>query len=87
MKNLLKRKDLTPVDKLIIIYLIDWPTIMPCNLTSQLMANELGLKRKEVLNSFDKLQEMDFITCKVEPRRRITKITPRLKQLIENESV
>ena len=85
MKNLLKQKDLNPQDKLIILHLNDNMLFNECKLTSQDIANDLGLTRKKVIDTLDKLVEMDLITCKVDGqfRQRITKFTERLKKLIE----
>jgi DNA-binding MarR family transcriptional regulator len=84
MKNytrLLSQKDISPLGKLIIMDIIEYPSIMTYDKTSQQIANTLGSKRKTVLNELECLIEMGLITCKVEPRRRITKITKLTKEL------
>ena len=86
MKNytqLLKQKDITPLGKLILLDICEFPSIMTYKKTSQEIANDLGSKRKTVLAELDKLQEMGLITCKVEPRIRTSKITSMLKNIID----
>lgn len=80
--KLLKLKELTPTQKLIIMLVLDYPQIIPFDMTSQEIANEIGLPRKVVLNELWVLEEMDFITCKVSYRSRKISITKRLKDLI-----
>jgi len=85
MKNLLKLKELTPIDKLVIITIQDNTVFDECIMTSQDIANSIGLSRKKTLDSIQKLEELDYITCKVEAsfRSRKTKITQRLLNLIK----
>jgi MFS superfamily sulfate permease-like transporter len=85
MKKLLKLKELNPTDKLVILTIQDNLFFGECNLTSQELANSIGLTRKVTLDSIQKLCEMDYITCKVDGsyRRRLTKITQRLQNLIK----
>jgi hypothetical protein len=54
-------------------------------MTSQDIANSIGLSRKITLDSIQKLEELDYITCKVEGafRMRKTKLTQRLLNLIK----
>lgn len=85
MKNLLKLKELTPIDKLVIITIQENLFFGECKLTSQEIANSIGLSRKITLDSIQKLEELDYVTCKVEGqfRSRKTKITTRLQNLIK----
>lgn len=85
MKKLLKLKELNPIDKLVILTIQENSMFGECIMTSQDIANSIGLSRKVTLDSFQKLEEMDYITCKVDGayRRRITKITQRLQNLIK----
>lgn len=85
MKELLKLKELTPVDKLVIITIQDNTVFNECIMTSQEIANSIGLSRKKTLDSIQKLEELDYITCKVEGqfRSRKTKLTQRLLNLIK----
>lgn len=87
MKNLLKQRDLNSQDKLIILHLNDNMLFNECKLTSQDIANDLGLTRKKVIDTLDKLVEMDLITCivKGEFRSRTTKFTDRLLNIISEK--
>ena len=84
MKKLLTLKELTPTDKLVIITLQENMFFGECKMTSQEIATSIGLSRKLTLNSIQKLEELDYITCKVEGafRSRTTKLTQRLNNLI-----
>jgi hypothetical protein len=85
MKKLLKLKELNPTDKLVILTIQDNLFFNECNLTSQEIATSIGLSRKITLDSIQKLEELDYITCKVDGafRSRKTKITQRLQNLIK----
>ena len=85
MKKLLKLKELNPTDKLVILTIQDNLFFNECNLTSQEIATSIGLSRKITLDSIQKLEELDYITCKVEGafRMRKTKLTQRLENLIK----
>jgi len=83
--KLLSLRELTPTDKIILMVIIDNYIFNQCTLTSQDLATASGLTRKVTLDSIQKLEEMDYITCKVDGayRRRISKITTRLQNLIK----
>lgn len=85
MKKLLTLRELTPTDKLVILTIQDNTVFNECRLTSQDIATAIGLTRKVTLDSIQKLEELDYITCKVqgEYRLRITKLTQRLNNLIK----
>jgi len=85
MKKLLKLKELNPTDKLVILTIQENLFFNECNLTSQEIATSIGLSRKITLDSIQKLEELDYITCKVDGafRSRKTKITQRLQNLIK----
>jgi Mn-dependent DtxR family transcriptional regulator len=85
MKKLLKLKELNPTDKLVILTIQDNLMFNECRMTSQDIANAIGLSRKITLDSIQKLEELDYITCKVEGafRMRKTKLTQRLTNLIQ----
>lgn len=87
MKNLLKQKDLNSNDKIIIITINDNLIFNECLMTSNEIASATGLSRKKVIDSLDKLVEMDYIKCKVqgEYRSRKTTFTNRLNNLIDND--
>lgn len=82
--KLLALRELNATDKIILLVIINNTIWSECIMTSQEIANATGLTRKVTLNSIQKLEEMDYITCKVdgEYRKRITKITKRLNNII-----
>ena len=80
--KLLKQKDISPLAKLIIMDIAEAPSILPYNKTSQQIANDLGVKRKSVLNELEILIEMGLIKCKIAPRTRTTSLTKITKDLI-----
>ena len=83
--KLLALRELAPIDKLVILAVIDNTIFNECRLTSQDIATAIGLSRKKVIDTLDKLCELDYITCKVEGayRLRKTKLTQRLLNLIK----
>lgn len=82
-KKLLRMKNLTGLDKLFIMKVMEYEDLrLPCNLTSQEYAYELGVTRKAILDTIAKLEELDFIRCKVVAPTRTTTITDRLYNLI-----
>lgn len=85
MKNLLKLKELNPIDKLVILTIQDNLIFNECIMTSQEIANSIGLSRKVTLDSIQKLEELDYIQCSVNGafRQRKTKITQRLNNLLK----
>jgi hypothetical protein len=84
-QKLLALRELNPTDKIILLVINENTVWNQCIMTSQEIANAAALTRKVTLDSIQKLEELDFITCKVEGayRRRITKITQRLTNLIK----
>jgi DNA-binding MarR family transcriptional regulator len=83
-KNLLKQKNLTALDKLFIMTVLEYDEYrIPCTLTSQDFATALGVTRKSILDVIAKLEEMDYIRCKVVAPTRHTKITDRLYNLLD----
>jgi DNA-binding transcriptional regulator LsrR (DeoR family) len=84
MKNLLKQKDLSANDKIIILTINDNLFFNECSLTSNEIASATGISRKKVIDSLDKLVEMNFINCKINGafRSRTTTLTQRLQNLI-----
>lgn len=83
--KLLALRELQAIDKLIILAIIENSVFDECRLTSQEIATAIGSTRKITLDSIQKLEEMDYITCKVEGafRMRKTKLTQRLTNLIK----
>ena len=86
MKKLLTLKELSPIDKLVIITIQENLFFGECLLTSQEIATSIGLSRKVTLDSIQKLEELDYITCSVIGafRQRKTKLTQRLTNLIKD---
>jgi len=86
-QKLLALRELAPIDKLVILTVIDNTVFGDCRMTSQDIATSIGMTRKLTLDSIQKLEEMDYIECKVEGayRMRKTKITQRLSNLIKDE--
>jgi transcription initiation factor IIE alpha subunit len=78
--QLLKLKDLTPQDKIVLLVINENTLWGQCIMTSAELATAAGLTRKKVLDILIKLEELDFIQCKVEGnfRSRSTKLTQRL---------
>lgn len=84
-KKILSLKHITPEEKLVLLLIEQWnPLMTDFNLTSQEIADELGLKRKTVLNIIGALEERDYIECEVGYRSRKTRLTKRFKTLINN---
>lgn len=83
--KLLALRELAAIDKLVILAVIENTIFGECRLTSQDIATAIGSTRKVTLDSIQKLEEMDYITCKVEGayRLRKTKLTQRLINLIK----
>lgn len=84
-QKLLALRELNPTDKIILLVINENTVWNQCIMTSQEIANAAALTRKITLDSIQKLEELDFITCKVEGsyRRRVTKITQRLQNLLQ----
>ena len=84
MKNLLIQKDINSNDKIIILTINDNLFFNECKMTSNEIASATGISRKKVIDSLDKLQEMDMLKCKVQGqfRSRTTTLTQRLQNLI-----
>jgi len=83
--KLLSLREINPTDKIILMVIIDNTIFNQCTMTSQDISTAAGLTRKLTLDSIQKLEEMDYITCKVDGsyRRRLTKLTQRLENLIK----
>jgi len=80
--KLLSQKSISPIGKLILIDILEQPTYLVYNKTSDQIAISIGCKRKDVLNALAELEENGYIICKVSYRTRITKITKLLQSLI-----
>lgn len=85
--KILKLKHITPVEKMVLLLVDEWnPLFTAFNMTSQEIATELGLTRKQVLDALGALIEHDYIECEVGYRSRITKITKRFEDLIKPQN-
>lgn len=84
MKKLLSLPTLKPIDKIVLLCIIENMVFNQCLMTSQEIATAIGETRKLTLNSIQKLEELDYIKCKVDGkfRERKTIITKRLNNLI-----
>jgi DNA-binding MarR family transcriptional regulator len=75
MEKILKQKDLTAIEKLILIDMMLFPEILTYNKTSAEIADSVGVKQKEIKIALDILQEKGIIETKVGYRTRSTKMT------------
>jgi DNA-binding MarR family transcriptional regulator len=82
MKNLLKLKHLTPIDKLVILTIEDNTYWGVAEMTSQAIATAIGSTRKNVLKSLISLEEIGYIQSSVDGEHRSRKIII-LKELLE----
>lgn len=85
MKNLLKLKELKPLDKIVMLCIIENTVFNECRMTSIEIAYATSLTKKQTLDSLTKLEELDFIKCKIDGkfRQRITTITKRFNNLMD----
>lgn len=84
MNKLLSQKHLSASQKLILLLIMDWNTITVFDLTSQEIANRLGLKRTQILEDIGALEEIGYIQTEVSYRRRLTKLTDLFKTTYNN---
>ncbi len=87
-KNILKLKDVTPIQKLILLYIEQYSigiklTMGGCIFTCTDLAKELGTTRRVMLIEFDKLIELGYIISVVADRGRLTNFTDKFKDLIK----
>ena len=75
IEELLKQKDITANEKLILIDLILFPKILPYHKTSIEISHSTGIKQKDIKIALNTLVEKGIITTEVEYRLRKTKIT------------
>ena len=86
--ELLKLKQINSDQKLVMAVIIDQevPSMkVGCDLTTQEIANLLGMKYKQVSDILWDLQELNLISTVVESRRRESKVTPFYKKLIKGD--
>ena len=79
MNKLFSQKHVSPSQKLLLWLIADWNPITPFDLTSQEIANKLGLKRSQVLEDLGVLEELGYINTEVSYRRRVTNLTELFK--------
>lgn len=75
MKNLLKSKDLTPLEKLFILDIQANSILFPYRKTSAEIAKDLGTTRKTILSMIENLQLKGYIITTVSAPIRTTKLT------------
>jgi DNA-binding MarR family transcriptional regulator len=75
IENILKIKDLTANEKLILIDISLFPAILTYNKTSIDIAASTGIKQKDVKIALNTLEEKHIIETKVSYRARSTRFT------------
>ena len=81
IENILKAKDISSIEKLILIDITLTPSILPYKKTSAEIAASIGTKQKDVKIALNTLQEKGVIKTKVGYRTRSTIIT---KEFLES---
>lgn len=85
-KNLLKLKNISSTDKLVLMLMMDYPKILlPINLRASDMAKDLGTTRKMILESMDNLVVVGYITTELESESSSRKsvLTPEFLEMIK----
>ena len=75
IENILKQKDITSIEKLILIDITLTPSILPYKKTSAEIAASTGIKQKDVKIALNTLEERGIIETKVGYRTRTTKFS------------
>jgi biotin operon repressor len=83
--ELLKRKDINPLQKLILGLILNESTVVlqiagGYDKTCTEIGKELGVSRARILKEFDELIQLDLITSEWGFGRRLTNVTQRLKE-------
>jgi DNA-binding MarR family transcriptional regulator len=73
--NILKIKDITAIEKLILIDIAETPSIFPYKKTSADIAAATGTKQKEIKIALNTLEEKGIIETRVGYRTRTTKFS------------
>ena len=81
--NLLKSKLISPIGKLILTHIIEYPSWVDYNITSSEIAREIGSTRCQVLHALEELEANGWIITKAKAPIRKTRITQKTKNLIE----
>ena len=84
MNNLLKQKDISPLGKLFILHLNEVPSYIPYNCTSNEIAKMIGSTRTAVLIMLESAQINGYITSQIKAPIRITKLTKKALDLLNN---
>jgi DNA-binding MarR family transcriptional regulator len=82
MKNLLSQKDLTAIEKLILIDMMLFPQMLIYNKMSAEIASSIGVKQKDVKIALNTLEEKGVIKTKIGYRTRSTQLTQEFKKII-----
>jgi DNA-binding MarR family transcriptional regulator len=85
--KLLKLKTIGSTEKLVLMLMLDFPTIALFNLRAGDIAKELGTTRKIILEAISNLVKVEYIETKVisECYSRTTQLTPEFLMLIKEE--
>jgi predicted transcriptional regulator len=87
--KLLKLKTIGSTEKLVLMLMLDYPTIGLFNLRAGEIAKELGTTRKVILETISNLVKVGYIKSKVvsECYSRTTELTPEFLILIDDEQL
>jgi predicted transcriptional regulator len=85
----LKLKTIGSTEKLVLMLMLDFPSIALFNLRAGDMAKELGTTRKIILETISNLVEVGYIITKVvaSSYSRTTQLTPEFLMLINDEEL
>jgi DNA-binding MarR family transcriptional regulator len=85
--KLVKLKTIGSTEKLVLMLMLDYPSISLFNLRAGEIAKELGTTRKIILEAIDKLLVVGYIKTKVvsECYSRTTELTPEFMLLINDD--
>lgn len=85
--KLLKLKTIGSTEKLVLMLMLDYPTIGLFNLRAGEIAKELGTTRKIILETISNLIEVGYVESKVVSScySRITTLTPKFMLLVKDE--
>lgn len=85
--KLLKLKTIGSTEKLVLMLILDFPSIAIFNLRAGDMAKELGTTRKIILEAIENLLVVGYIKTKVvsECYSRTTELTPEFMLLMNDE--
>jgi DNA-binding MarR family transcriptional regulator len=85
--KLLKLKTIGSTEKLVLMLILDFPSIGIFNLRAGDIAKELGTSRKIILEAIENLLEVGYIKTKVvsECYSRTTQLTPKFMLLINDD--